>query len=178
MHYGAYDALFAQHALCWAHPLRKFRDLAASHVLPPRQQRICQSFFEAFSALERTIALAIAAPLSDCERRETKEHCGSQITALMASSSLDPPKLATLKKTFLENADKYLLCVIHPTIPMTNNQAERRLRHLVIKRLLSFGSRTQKGAQTMETLLSVLLTLWWSKPQNYFGELRRLMVPA
>lgn len=61
---------------------------------------------------------------------------------------------------------------------MTNNTAERRIRHLVIKRLLSFGSRTQKGAQAMETLLSVLLTLWWSKPEDYFGELHRLTAPA
>jgi len=27
----------------------------------------------------------------------------------------------------------------------------------------------------METILSVCLTLWWRKPEDYFGELRKLM---
>jgi len=176
--YGAYDRLFLNHALCWAHPLRRCRDLAESHVLPAKQKEICQSFFGTFSALERDVALTIAAPLSERERAQAKERCAARIAVLMAPSALDPPKLARLKATFQENMNEHLLCVAIPGVPLTNNQAERRLRHLVIKRLLSFGSRTQKGAQTMETLLSVLLTLWWSRPKDYFGELRRLMAPA
>lgn len=173
--YPAYDSLFAQHALCWAHPLRKFRDLARSDVLPEEQHTVCQSFYEAFSLLERDVALTIAAPLTTKERSEARARFASRIASLMLPSSSDPPKLSTLKKTFQENTEQYLLCVTTPGVPMTNNQAERRLRHLVIKRLLSFGSRTQKGAQTIETLLSVLLTLWWSRPKDYFGELRSLM---
>lgn len=176
--YGAYDSLFPRHGLCWAHPVRKFRDLARSDVLPTEQKATCRTFFDSFSALEHDVAIAKAAPLTVDERREARTCFASRIADLMTPNASDPPKLKTLKETFLENTDKYLLCVIDPRIPMTNNQAERRIRHLVIKRLLSFGSRTQKGAQIMETLLSVLLTLWWSKPKDYFGELRRLMVPA
>ena len=173
--YGAYNGLSKHHALCWAHPLRKFRDLAQSEVLSEEQQRRCRSFYERFAMLERAVALARAAPLSAAGRDEARQRFSERIVALMTSDVADLPKLATLKKTFLENTDKYLLCVVNPAVPMTNNQAERRVRHLVIKRLLSFGSRTQKGAQTMETLLSVLLTLWWSRPRDYFGELRSLM---
>lgn len=93
----------------------------------------------------------------------------------MASDSIDPATLAKLKNTFLNNREKYLTCLRIPGVPMTNNKAERSVRHLVIKRLLSFGSRSQQGAQAMETILSVLLTLWWSKPQDYFAELRKLI---
>lgn len=173
--YPAYDSLFAEHALCWAHPLRKFRDLARSDVLPEQQHTVCRSFYETFSLLERDVALTITAPLTTEERTEARARFASRIASLMIPSSSDPPKLSTLKKTFQENTKQYLLCVTTPGVPMTNNQAERRLRHLVIKRLLSFGSRTQKGAQTMETLLSVLLTLWWSRPKDYFSDLRSLM---
>ncbi|MFH0770348.1 MAG: IS66 family transposase [Candidatus Peregrinibacteria bacterium] len=173
--YGAYDNLFHRQGLCWAHPIRKFRDLARSDVLPMEQKVVCQTFFDSFSTLEHDVAIAREAPLTGDERREAKMRFTSRIEDLMTPSVSDPPKLNTLKETFRENTDKYLLCVIDPRVPMTNNQAERRIRQLVIKRLLSFGSRTQKGAQIMETLLSVLLTLWWSKPKDYFGELRRLM---
>lgn len=173
--YGAYDNLFLNHALCWAHPLRKFRDLARSGALSKKHHRQCEKFYEAFHSLERSVALIIAAPLSVKQRHATAKKIGKKIDALMMTNAADSLALATLKRTFHENREQYLLCIRIPNVPMTNNKAERSIRHLVIKRLLSFGSRSQKGAQAMETILSVLLTLWWSKPQDYFGELRRLM---
>jgi transposase len=173
--YGAYDNIFKNHALCWAHPLRKFRDLATSGVLTQDHHAQCLSFYEKFHRLERDIALTIIAPLSDAERTDAVKKFGRKIDILMSSDPLDLPALATLKKTFVKNREKYLLCIRIADVPMTNNKAERSLRHLVIKRLLSFGSRSQNGAQAMETILSVCLTLWWRKPQDYFGELRRLM---
>ena len=173
--YGAYDHLFQNHALCWAHPLRKFRDLARSGALTSEHHAACVRFSQSFHHLERSVALTIASPLSPEERRSAVTKFSGAMDTLMIPDPLDLPALATLKNTFLQNKEKYLLCIQMQGVPMTNNKAERSLRHLVIKRLLSFGSRSQKGAQAMETILSVLLTLWWSKPEDYFKELRSLM---
>lgn len=68
---------------------------------------------------------------------------------LCAAREGDPAKLVQLKAAFLGNRTKYLLCVREPDVPMTNNKAERALRPLVIKRKLSFGSKTHRGAQAM-----------------------------
>lgn len=176
--YAGYDGLFKNHGLCWVHPLRRFRDLAESGALTPEHHAQCLNFYERFHILERAVALTLAAPISKQERATAATKFGVEIDALMAPDPLDLPALAIPKNTFLENREKYLLCIRMPGIPMTNNKAERSVRHLVIKRLLSFGCRSQKGAQAMETVLSVCLTLWWSKPEDYFGELRRLMAPA
>ncbi len=176
--YGAYDNLFKHHALCWAHPLRKFRDLAKSSALSEEHHDHCLEFYEQFRALERSVALTVAAPIPSAQREKIAATFGRNLARLMTCDSLDPPALATLKTTFMENHEHYLLCLRMPDIPMTNNKAERSLRHLVIKRLLSFGSRSQNGAEAMGTILSVCLTLWWSKPKDYFRELRRLMAPA
>lgn len=175
--YAGYDGLFKNHGLCWAHPLRKFRDLSVSGALTPDHHAQCLNFYGRFHALERAVALTVAAPLSNAERTMAAAKFGTEIDAIMAPDPLDLPTLATLKNTFLEHREKYLLCIRMPGVPMTNNKAERSVRHLVIKRLLSFGSRSQKGAQAMETILSVCLTLWWSRPEDYFGDLRRLMAP-
>lgn len=175
--YGAYAHLFRNHALCWAHPLRKFRDLAGSNALSALHHQQCQSFYERFHILERAVALTIAAPLSVQERTAAAAKFGTEIDAIMSPNPLDLSTLATLKNTFLKNSEKYLTCIRIPDVPMTNNKAERSVRHLVIKRLISFGSRSQRGAQAMETILSVLLTLRWSKPSDYFAELRKL-IPA
>lgn len=173
--YGAYDTLFKNHALCWAHPLRKFRDLAKSSALSLEHHECCRTFYEKFHALEHAVALTLMSPLSDAERAQAAAKFGVEIDVLMAPDSTDLPVLATLKNTFLKNREKYLLCIKIPGVPMTNNKAERSIRHLVIKRLLSFGSRSQKGAQAMQTIFSVLLTLWWRNPKDYFAELRKLM---
>jgi len=173
--YGAYDNLFGKHALCWAHPLRKIRDLARSSVLPVRQRQSCRRTYLKFKELLRDVEAFITDEHSVREREEARQRFAERIASVMAPKKNDPLKMRTIKKTFSENMEQYLLCVRIPGVPMTNNKAERSLRHLVIKRLLSFGSRTQKGAQTMETLLSVLLTLWWKKPEDYFGELRALI---
>jgi transposase len=173
--YGAYDKLFTNHALCWAHPLRKFRDLAKSGALSPEHHKQCRTFYKKFHALERSVALIIAAPLSLTERESYATRFERKMKQLMIPCPSDVSALARLKNTFLENREKYLLCIRMPNVPMTNNKAERSLRHLVIKRLLSFGSRSQQGAQAMGTILSVCLTLWWKKPEDYFKELRGLM---
>jgi len=43
--------------------------------------------------------------------------------------------------------------------PAENNLAERELRPLVIARKVSFGSQSEAGARTRETLMTVLATL-------------------
>lgn len=48
---------------------------------------------------------------------------------------------------------------IDPRIPAENNRAERELRPLVIARKVSFGSQSDEGALTRETLMTILLTL-------------------
>jgi hypothetical protein len=63
----------------------------------------------------------------------------------------------------------------HKWIPLDNNEAERWLRHIVLKRKTSFGSKTQKWADTMSVLYSTLLSLWNSNPQTFFTEYKRLL---
>ena len=63
---------------------------------------------------------------------------------------------------------------------MTNNKAERALRPLVIKRKLSYGSKTQKGADVISILLSVCTTLRHQHPGTYaaYREILRKWHPA
>lgn len=58
-----------------------------------------------------------------------------------------------------------------------NNKAERGLRHIVLKRKASCGSKTQKGADTMSILCSTLLSCWWSKPENFFTAYEQMLNP-
>jgi len=49
--------------------------------------------------------------------------------------------------------------VNNPEIESTNNRAERGLRHAVVIRKISNGSRSKKGAEITSSLLSVMETI-------------------
>ena len=93
-----------------------------------------------------------------------------------AENKDDPPALEKIKERLRKQKERYFTCVAMPGIPPDNNKAERALRPLVLKRKMSFGSRTQDGADTMSVLYSVLLSLWWTSKETFFGEYAALRV--
>lgn len=159
--YGAYDFLKWLQALCWAHPKRKLEDLAKSKALIGDSKIICQQFYKRFCILMGDVKKVVDSSYDRDEREQKAQVFEIRIEKLCKINPADPKKLATIKQTFLERRTAYLTCVREDQVPMTNNKAERALRPLVIKRKLSFGHKTQKGADIMSILMSVCFTLWW-----------------
>ena len=62
-------------------------------------------------------------------------------------------------KEMLEVEAAMWLFLKKPEIGITNNEAERALRHAVLWRRVSFGSQSEAGAETVAKLLSVVMTL-------------------
>jgi hypothetical protein len=59
----------------------------------------------------------------------------------------------------LQKRERFFQWVRHPEIEAENNLAERRLRPLVIARKVCFGSQSEKGLMTRETLMTIIDTL-------------------
>lgn len=174
--FGAYRRMFGQHhALCCAHPARKLRDLARSQTLTSEKRGHCAATYAAFCALYEEVRTTLVQPFDAAARKEKAREVRTRLREIAAPHPLDPAKLATIKQSMRRNTRKYVTCLLHPSIPADNNKAERVLRSLVIKRKLSFGSKTQKGADTMGVLLSVLMSLWWSKPKSFFAAYGKLL---
>lgn len=168
--YGAYRNLFEKHQLCWAHPLRKLRDLTQSDTLDHKVREQCKETYAQFSSLYGDLRTILATPFNLAERMKEKDELVTRFQTIAIPHAGDPQKLKTIKESLRKNIDAYFTCLTHEGIPADNNKAERALRHLVLKRKISFGSRTQKGADTLSVLASVLLSLWWRRPHNFFGE--------
>lgn len=171
--YGAYKNLFENHQLCWAHPLRKFRDLKDSQSLTKIQHDNCKSTYEKFAKLFKETEKINETPLSNKQKHKSKLFKKMEIISKIKKN--DPSKLITYKETLNSNIKKYFTCLDFEKIPMTNNKAERSFRHLVLKRKTSFGVKTDKGAKTLEILYSVVMSLWRSKPQNFFASYQHLL---
>jgi len=175
--YPAYMNTFekGKHALCWAHPHRKFRDLKNSSSLEESKKKVCKLFYDKFANLYTQVIknnCSLNQSKSRKRKREkTKNDLEKKLREILKSDKLDknePTKLTTLKKTMLKKIDRYFVCITEPNVPTTNNKAERSLRHLVIKRKKSFGSKTPKGAETMSILYSVVMSLWWRSTTDFF----------
>ena len=158
--YGAYKNLFSEHQLCWAHLHRKLRDLATSSSLKPATLEHCQRVYKTESSIYAKVRqCANRTDLSDKQRSFLLKQLTSKLTKLALPHTLDPHKLTTYKRTLAKNIPQYLTCIRLPNVPCDNNQAERSLRHVVLKRRSSFGFITQKGAETMSILMSICLTV-------------------
>jgi len=163
--YGAYRKL-KKHQLCWAHLIRKFRDLAGSKEINDEQRKHCQEEYANFCLIYKD--------LRRDRNPQRYEYFYRRLTDLAVVNSNDPIKMIRIKTTLKKNISKYLTCLIDPKIPLTNNQAERLLRHLVLKRKISFGSLTKKTADNLAVLLSVLLSLKQRHQLNFFQEYLRV----
>ena len=164
--YGAYKNAFEHHQLCWAHPHRKFRDLAESTELSGKQKENCISDFKMFAKMYAKLSQTIQTKF---DYEKTKRYFLKKIAEFAKPNPDDIPKTKTLKATLLKDREQYLTCLKFPTlVPLDNNKAERGLRHLVIKRKISGGSKTDRGAETTSILASVLLSLKWLNPDTFF----------
>jgi hypothetical protein len=162
--YAAYKNAFAEHQLCWAHPHRKLRDLVESNEIPEEKREYCRQTYQQFSNLYQNIRKKIGGEISPYLKKKFQDI----FTQLSESNTLDPTPLGRIKKSLRKNTEHYFTFLKYPTIPIDNNKAERALRHLVIKRKISFGSKSQRGAETTSILASVILSLKWNNPENWF----------
>lgn len=69
-------------------------------------------------------------------------------------------KVRALAREILNDWDAVIAFVSDPRLPPTNNDAERALRHAVIARRISFGTRTGEGSRFYAAAMSVVETCY------------------
>lgn len=159
--YGAYKKL-PNHQLCWAHLLRHFRDLAKSGELNQENKKYCRGEYEKLCL--------IFEDLKANHSMNQYENFQGRLYKLSETKSDEPKKLIRIKTTLRKNISLYLTCLKDSRIPLTNNLAERSLRHLVLKRKISFGSFSKQTAEYLAVLLSVMMSFRQRYQSNFFGE--------
>ena len=67
-------------------------------------------------------------------------------------------KTRELAREFLNDWDAIFRILNHPHLPLTNNEAERALRHWVISRRICYGTQSSQGSRVFALLASVIDT--------------------
>lgn len=74
------------------------------------------------------------------------------------SASATHTKARALAREMLNDWEAIFQVLAHPHLPLTNNEAERALRHWVILRSICHGTRTEDGTRILAILISVIET--------------------
>ena len=155
--YQAYRHL-GRRLRCWAHLIRKCQGLIDStdgrvaHAGKGMHDVLC-TLMEAIYAARAVQGQVMGALAS---------HHATDIARLRAlceqhrDDSND--KLRALAREFLLDWDVILRQVSEPQLPLTNNAAEQALRHWVIARRISMGTRSESGSRAFALLASVIET--------------------
>ena len=140
---------------CWAHLLRKARGLSES--LNKEAQEFGEKALAVLTILMEAIYRAREVPGENLveKYRELLEQFRSLCEQYQDA---DHKKTRELAREFLNDWEAIFIVLAYPHLPLTNNEAERALRHWVILRKLCYGTRTQQGSRAFTLLASVIDT--------------------
>ncbi|MCH9018047.1 MAG: IS66 family transposase, partial [Chloroflexi bacterium] len=167
--YAAYNHYPGLKQRCWAHLLRDIHDLKK---LYPEDAGLAQ-WAEAVHQVY-TEAKASVLPRAQPGHR-TQLLLEEKLLALARPFLNDPlavqAKLCRRMERFIK---ELFVFVSDPAVPPDNNAAERSLRHLVISRKISGGTRSDQGTESKMVLASLFGT-WRARGLNPLLECRRML---
>jgi hypothetical protein len=139
---------------CYAHLLRDVQDLEKEFPEHTEIQQFVSAFAPLLARAMQLRGLKLTAEQFGQQAGQTQQ----EILAL-AQATARHPGIQKIQNIFREQSKRLFHWTKSPKIPADNNRAERELRPLVIARKISFGSQSEAGARTRETLMTVLHTL-------------------
>lgn len=162
--YGAYQSLFSEHQLCWAHLLRKAIKLMLLH---PAEAEYKTFLDELYRIYQQAVCWQKDQRLST-GRAAKVERLQVRIRHLCqrAGTALDKETMPVHERTFIrlqnelvKGLDALFVFVVHPHVEPTNNRSERNVRREAEVRKGGRTSKTQAGAKRRGVIMTVLASL-------------------
>jgi transposase len=151
---------------CWAHLQRKLCGVAQS--TDQQAARSGQAMLDLFECLIKGVfeardkLKAMPAGLQDDPPTLPVLIHARQVEELQALCEkyrdAKHEALRAIAREFLNDWQAIMRVLSDPLLPLTNNAAERQLRHWVIARRISFGTRSLVGSNSLALLASVIDT--------------------
>lgn len=152
--YNGYNRVKCRIQYCYAHLMRDVEDVRDEFA----DQAEVQSFATTVIPLLADAMHLHSQPLSDEQYYREAGQIKRQIERAMKAEARHPG-VRTMQDLFVEKSERMYQWASDRRVPADNNRAERELRPTVIARKVSFGSQSEGGAKTRETLMSVMQTL-------------------
>lgn len=153
------------HAGCWVHMERPLRKLIAS--TPEIEAEIQQT--------REAIWLLYGQVKETSLSQQGKEHVFKAYDALVAREVISPGVRGVLNN-FKNYREEMLKALDHPGLPLHNNDSERDIRRVVKFRDVSGGTKSERGKQLRDSLMTLKQTCYrlgenfWEYLRSWFQE--------
>jgi transposase len=175
--YGAYHHYPGPHQRCWAHLWREIHELTRLYPDDASLAAWTEAVHTVYAAAKAAATTAQAAAHTPGARRRNpiglraarmraKRTFEDRLQVVCAPYLADPTAVQRrLCKRIARFAGELFAFVGRPGVPSENNAAERSLRHLVVSRKISGGTRSPIGTDT-KMALSSLFGTWRAQGRN------------
>ncbi len=175
--YAGYNVYLGEHQRCWTHLLRDIHELKEKH---PEDQGVSEWARRVRAVYERAEGWVAQHPeLHDPQHWQTTYKAARLLEGRLLDvcrphlpqqgGAQDGEEEAPPQRGLCERIERYIkelfVFVAHPGVPSGNNPAERSLRHLVVTRKISGGTRSEAGTDTKMTLATLFGT-WRARGLN------------
>ena len=169
--YAAYHHYDGPKQRCWAHLLRDIHDQRTRYPKDAALARWAAAVHQLY------VAAKACNHHEPWQRRVAQLAWERKLLAICRPFVADPSAVQAKLCRRIERFIKELFVfVAEPDVPADNNPAERSLRHLVISRKVSGGTRSEQGTESKMTLASLFGT-WRAQGLNPLAACRQLLVP-
>ena len=175
--YAAYNHYPGLKQRCWVHLLRDIRELEVLYPEDAGLSRWAQAVRQLYDRAKEC-AVDAARTVSGYQRSVSPSQLMLESRLLSLCSPFSNDEMAPQAKLCrrMERFIKELFVFVsHPSVPSENNAAERSLRHVVISRKISDGTRSQQGSNSKMALAS-LFGVWRARGLNPLFESRKLLL--
>lgn len=175
--YTSYNEYLGPHQRCWVHYLRDLKKLKEDNPkdrqLKAWIKKIHKLYEEAKFYPGPDFALPVGLKMQ--ERIEKEKYFKQKLRLLCEPYIKTSYPQAKLSSRAIRYLPEMFTFIRFEGVSSDNNMAERAVRKTVIKRKISFGTRSQKGSNTRSVLGSLFGT-WRLQNLNPFEQMRLLLL--
>lgn len=162
--YGAYQSLFSEHQLCWAHLLRKAIKLMLQHPEQTEYKAFLDDLYRIYQQAVRwqkdqRLSVGRVDKVNILKNRILKLCRGSGTPIDKETMSTQQQTFIRLQNELVNGVESLFVFVAHPQVEPTNNRSERNVRREAEVRKGGRTSKTKQGAARRGIIMTVLATL-------------------
>lgn len=174
--YTGYNIYHGFHQRCWVHLLRDIKKLKEDYRKHPPlnlwAKKVNQIYDAAKSYHGPDPTLSVRA--KEEERIAKQQYFEEELRKVVKPWIQKESPMSTLCARIIKHLQELFVFIRFEGIPSDNNTAERILRHTVVSRKISGGTRSAKGSET-KSILASLFGTWRLQNKNPLTECQLLL---
>lgn len=177
--YTAYNTYLGPHQRCWVHYLRDIKKLEKDYPKDRKLKRWAKNIHSLYEEAKSYPSPEPNLPLGlkEQERILKEGYFKQKLKSLCEPYFKTTLPQATLCARAIRFLSEMFTFIRFEGVNPDNNMAERAVRKTVIKRKISFGTRSAKGSET-RSILGSLFGTWRLQNLNPFEQMKLLLLNA